>query len=187
VEVTVLMSDIRGYSTIAELADPAALAQQLNEHRAAMNRAIADAGGTVMQFVGDAVMAVFGDPVPQPDHAARALAAASRMHAAQREVNARWQADGLAQFPLGIGLSTGKVAAALLGSEELLEYTLVGDAVNLSQRLQQLSADGQTTLSELTWAALDPKPDAEELPPMTVKGRSAPVRAWRLDHQPRET
>ena len=80
--VTVLMSDIRSYSAIAEHADPTQLAGQLNTHRAAMNRAILAEGGTVMQFVGDAVMAVFGAPFPQPDHADRAVAAASAMHAA---------------------------------------------------------------------------------------------------------
>ena len=86
--VTVLMSDIRSYSTIAEHADPSQLAGQLNTHRAAMNRAILGEGGTVMQFVGDAVMAVFGAPFPQPDHADRAVAAAAAMHALQAEINA---------------------------------------------------------------------------------------------------
>ena len=88
--LTVLMSDIRGYSTISEHTDPSHLAQQLNRHRAEMNRAILDAGGTVMQYVGDAVMAVFGAPEPTPDHADRALVAAHAMHAAQAAVNAEW-------------------------------------------------------------------------------------------------
>lgn len=114
--VTVVMSDIRGYSTIAEAADPTDLAAQLNEHRSEMNHAILDHGGTVMQFVGDAVMAVLGAPVPTEGHADQALAAALAMHRAQQEVNRRWAASGLPQFDLGIGLSTGEVAAALLGS-----------------------------------------------------------------------
>ncbi|MPZ74853.1 MAG: response regulator, partial [Nitriliruptorales bacterium] len=135
--VTVVMSDIRGYSTIAERSQPSLLARQLNEHRAEMNRAILAEGGTVMQFVGDAVMAVFGAPVPQTDHADRAVVAAATMHAAQDRVNQRWRAEGIEAFGLGIGLSTGEVAAALLGSEERLEYSLVGDTVNLSQRIQQ--------------------------------------------------
>src|SRR5205823_8221236 len=120
--VTVLMSDIRGYSSIAEEADPSSLAHQLNEHRAQMNHAILDNGGTVMQFVGDAVMAVFGAPLPQPDHADHAVDAARAMHDAQAKVNEAWLAAGQAAFELGIGLSTGPVAAALLGSEERLEY-----------------------------------------------------------------
>src|SRR6266699_6157875 len=116
--VTVLMSDIRSYSTIAEHADPSQLAGQLNTHRAAMNRAILGAGGTVMQFVGDAVMAEFGAPFPQDDHADRAVAAAAAMHSLQAGINTRWEADGLPPFFLGVALSTGDAAAALLGSEE---------------------------------------------------------------------
>lgn len=179
-EVTVLMSDIRGYSGIAERAEPAALAGQLNRHRAEMNRVILDSSGTVMQFVGDAVMAVFGAPEPCPDHAQRALAAATQMHAAQEAVNDEWRREGLDPFGLGIGLSTGKVAAALLGSEERLEYSVVGDTVNLTQRLQQWAEPGETIISEPTWRALEEKPDAEELEPQPVKGRTAPVRAYRF-------
>src|SRR3984885_15426733 len=169
--VTVLMSDIRAYSTIAEASDPSVLAGQLNAHRAAMNHAVLAQGGTVMQFVGDAVMAVFGAPLPQPDHAQRSLAAALAMHAAQDAVNQRWAAEGLPPFHLGIGLSTGDVAAALLGSDERLEYSVVGDAVNLAQRLQQWGEGGQTVVSEPTYDALDEKPDAERIPPALVKGR----------------
>jgi class 3 adenylate cyclase len=124
VVVTVLMSDIRSYSTIAEHADPSQLAGQLNTHRAAMNQAILGEDGTVMQFVGDAVMAVFGAPFPQPDHADRAVAAAAAMHRLQREINERWAVGGLPAFGLGLGLSTGEAAAALLGSAQRLEYTL---------------------------------------------------------------
>src|SRR5438067_5585412 len=146
--VTVLMSDIRGYSTIAEDADPTVLAHQLNEHRAEMNRCILANGGTVMQFVGDSVMAVFGAPLPEVDHARRALDTARAMHDAQTEVNSRWATERLPPFDLGIGLSTGEVAAALLGSEERVEYSLVGNSVNLCQRLQQFARGGETILSE---------------------------------------
>jgi class 3 adenylate cyclase len=174
------MSDIRGYSTIAEGADPSALAHQLNTHRAEMNRAILDAGGTVMQFVGDAVMAVFGAPIAYDDHPRRALVAAVQMHEYQAKVNETWEAEGLSPFHLGIGLSTGDVAAALLGSDERLEYTLVGDTVNLSQRLQQWAEGGGTVLSEATFKALDPPPDVTALDPATVKGRDALVTAFLL-------
>jgi adenylate cyclase len=180
VVVTVLMSDIRSYSTIAEHADPTQLAGQLNTHRAAMNHAILGEGGTVMQFVGDAVMAVFGAPFPQPDHADRAVAAASAMHSLQAGINAGWAAEGLQPFGLGIGLSTGEVAAALLGSEERLEYTLVGDTVNLSQRLQGLAAAGETVLSEPTRQALSVPANTIPLGSQLVKGRDTPVNAYKL-------
>jgi adenylate cyclase len=180
VEVTVLMSDIRGYSGIAEITTPTALAGQLNEHRAAMNAAILGEGGTVMQFVGDAVMAVFGAPVAQADHPDRAFAAAIAMHAAQDAVNVRWAADGRTPFGLGIGLSTGPAAAALLGSEERVEYTLVGDTVNLSSRLQQLASAGEIVLSDATMGALSSPPGAIALPEQLVKGRATPVVAHKV-------
>jgi class 3 adenylate cyclase len=145
-----------------------------------MNRAILDQGGTVMQFVGDAVMAVFGAPLPQPDHAAKALTGAVAMHNAQATINARWQQEGMPEFKLGIGLSTGEVAAALLGSEERLEYSVVGDAVNLAQRLQQFAEAGQTVMSDATYTALPSPPVCEHLPEQLVKGRHTPVRAYKL-------
>ncbi|MDQ4097728.1 MAG: guanylate cyclase [Actinomycetota bacterium] len=178
-EVTVLISDIRAYSTIAERADPTVLAAQLGEHRAEMNRAILEAQGTVMQFVGDSVMAVFGAPLPQADHAKRAVAAAIAMHRRQDAVNRRWVDLGLPPFGLGIGLSTGKVAAAMLGSEERLEYTLVGDTVNLAQRLQQLAGEGETVASEATAAAISDV-TLEPLGPHHVKGRETPVSPSRI-------
>jgi class 3 adenylate cyclase/DNA-binding NarL/FixJ family response regulator len=183
VVVTVLMSDIRGYSGIAEGADPSALARQLNVHRAEMNRAILDAQGTVMQFVGDAVMAAFGAPVALDDHAGRAVRAAAAMHAAQAVVNGRWSDEDLPAFGLGIGITTGPAAAALLGSDERLEYTLVGDTVNLAQRLQQWAEPGETVLSEATYRALLDPPRAEALAPAFVKGRQSAVSAWRIAAQ----
>ena len=183
-EVTVLMSDIRSYSSIAERTTPTKLAAQLNEHRAAMNRAIIDAGGTVMQFVGDAVMAVFGAPFPQTDHADRSLAAAFAMHRAQHALNEAWEGTAREEFLLGIGLSTGKAAAALLGSEERLEYTLVGDTVNLAQRLQEMARPGgQTILSEATWEELSERPPATAVPPELVKGRATPVSTYRIERE----
>jgi adenylate cyclase len=180
--VTVLMSDIRGYSAIAEHTDPSNLARQLNEHRAEMNHAILDTGGTVMQFIGDAVMACFGAPMPQEHHADHALIAARSMLERQAVVNERWERDGLPCFGLGIGLSTGPVAAALLGSEERLEYTLVGDTVNLSQRLQDLARPaGRIVLSESTLDDLSERPECEAMGEQAVKGRQQTVRTYMID------
>lgn len=180
--VTVLMSDVRGYSRIAERTDPSALASQLNMHRAILNEGIHSEGGTVMQFTGDGVMAVFGAPLPQADHADRSLAASLRILRAQADLDARWVAEGLDPFPIGIGLCTGEVAAALLGSEERLEYTLVGDTVNLSARLQDLARPGgRVVLSDSTHAALSVPPDARRMDPVEVKGRDALVQAYMIE------
>ena len=178
--VTVLISDVRGYSTIAEASDPSRLAGQLKDHRTIASDAVLADHGTVMQFVGDSVMAVFGAPEPQADHADRALCAANAIQRAQISLNRRWRVDGLPAFELGVGLSTGLVAAALIGSPERAEYSLVGDAVNLAQRLQQFASPGETILSEATYAALTSVPKTERLGPSPVKGRKAPVTAFRV-------
>jgi class 3 adenylate cyclase/FixJ family two-component response regulator len=182
--VTVLISDVRGYSAIAEACDPSQLAGQLKEHRVAASDAVLAQHGTVMQFVGDSVMAVFGAPEPQADHADRALCAAQAMQRAQLELNRRWESAGLPAFELGVGLSTGLVAAAFIGSEERAEYSLVGDAVNLAQRLQQFAACGETVLSEATYAALSRSPQAERLGPAQVRGRKELVTAFRVPALP---
>jgi adenylate cyclase len=179
--VTVLMSDVRGYSGIAERSDPAVLAGQLNAHREQMNAAILSEGGTVMQYVGDAVMAVFGAPDPHPAHATCAVRAAVAMHARQRELDGAWAERGLAPFGLGVGLSTGDVAAALLGSAERLEYTLVGDTVNLAQRLQDLARPaGNTVASAATVRSAGAHWTWEPMGERAVKGREAAVAAYRL-------
>lgn len=183
-DVTVLMADIRGYTTISEQTNPSVLASQLSEHRALMTRAILDAEGCVMQFVGDAVIAVFGAPVPLEDHADHAVAAAGAMHAAQAELNAAWEAQGREPFGLGIGISTGKVAAVLLGSEERLEYTVIGDTVNLTQRVQGWAEPGETVMTDATRRACRTRIDVDALEPALVKGRAAPVAAFRFPPRP---
>jgi class 3 adenylate cyclase len=102
------------------------------------------------------------------------------MHAAQDELNHRWREAGLPEFGLGIGVSTGEVAAALLGSEERLEYSVVGDSVNLAQRIQGWAAAGEIVLSEPTYAALKSPLEAEELPRQQVKGRVSEVGGYRI-------
>jgi len=136
-----------------------------------------------MQFIGDAVMACFGAPVSQDDHADRAVAAAIAMLALQRVLNEQWESATRSAFGLGIGLSTGPVAAALLGSEERLEYTLVGDTVNLSQRLQDLARpQDRIVLSDATYQALsDPPENCEPIGEQLVKGRQTPVFAYLID------
>jgi len=181
--VTVLMSDIRGYTGLAETTPPAQLAAQLNEHRQAMNDAVLAQGGTVMQYVGDAVMAVFGAPEPLESHQRRALAAAALMHAAQQALNAAWTAQGRPPFGLGIGLSTGQVAAALLGSQDRVEYTMVGDTVNLAYRLCDAARPAGSTVASaatINGTGLAAAADGYELlPALPVKGRAATVAAYR--------
>ena len=177
--VTVLMSDVRGYTGIAEQVAPADLAAQLNAHRQAMNDAVLSHGGTVMQYVGDAVMAVFGAPERLAQHESQALEAAAAMHRGQHRLNELWAAQGLPPFGIGIGLSTGPVAAAFLGSTERMEYTVVGDTVNLSARLCDLARPAGTTVASAATLA-DADDSWERLDAVQVKGRAASVSAYRL-------
>ena len=178
--VTVLMSDVRGYSAIAEASDPMRLCDQLDGYRRRAVESILARKGTVMQFVGDAVMAVFGAPEPLPDHADRALETALAIHVGQGALNREWKSAGWPAFELGIGLSSGAVGAGLLGSDERLEYSVVGDAVNLTQRLQQFASGGETVLSEATFGLLARRPVAEQLGPDLVPGRRGAVTAFRV-------
>jgi class 3 adenylate cyclase len=182
VEITLLMSDIRGYSGIAETIDPAQLAAQLNEHRSTMNHVIMNHAGIVMQYMGDAVFAAFGPTTSPGQHADQAFAAAQEMHRQQNQINEAWTSRSQPIFGMGIGLSTGQVAAVLLGSDERLEYTVVGDAVNLAQRLQDLARPaGTTVMSAATWDSLTELPDEyDQLTAQLIKGRRAPVTCYRI-------
>ncbi|MDP9223371.1 MAG: adenylate/guanylate cyclase domain-containing protein, partial [Actinomycetota bacterium] len=110
----------------------------------------------------------------------RAVEAAFVMHSVQTDLNETWTPRELPHFNLGIGLSTGEVAAVLLGSDERLEYTVIGDSVNLAQRLQQLAGGGEIVLSAPTFAALKKPLEVEDLGPVEVKGRHAKIGAYRV-------
>lgn len=181
ITISVLMSDVRDYTTLAETADLHTLALQLQRHRVAMNEAIAANGGVVMQFVGDAVFAVFGAPEPMEDTALLAVQAGVDMQIAQRSIDAEWVANGMEPFRLGIGITSGQVAAALLGSREHVEYSLVGDVVNLAQRLQGMSDGDGVIIDEATYESLNQAMVASPLPARTVKGRKSVVAAYRID------
>ncbi len=179
--VTVLMSDIRGYSTIAEHADPSALAgaaqraprrderghPRRGRHRDAVRRRRGH--GRVRRAV----------PAGRPRRPRR-CAPPGRCTRSRPPSTRTWEAEGLTAFGLGIGISTGEVAAALLGSEERLEYTIVGDTVNLSQRLQQLADAGCRPCSARRRATCSPSSRRRTTEPALVKGRDTPVEAYRI-------
>ena len=136
-EVTILFSDIRGFSTIAERLTAREIAEIVGRHLGAMAEVIDDHGGTIDKYQGDAVMAVFGAPEPYPDHAERALRCALAMQQRQTELNAQgWGTDAVGMLQVGIGVNTGVVMAGAVGGGGRLEYTVIGDAVNVAQRLQ---------------------------------------------------
>ena len=179
VEATILFSDIRGFSTLAESLAARQVADLLARHLSAMAEVVLDHGGTIDKFAGDGVMAVFGAPDPLPDHAERALRCALAMQARQLELNQGSLAEGLAPLGMGIGVNTGTVIAGTVGGGGRLEYTVVGDAVNLAQRLQSEAAAGEILATAATKRAA-PQIAAEFTGEKQVKGRREPVEVYRV-------
>jgi len=179
VEATILFSDIRGFSTLAEELPPRELATLLARHLAAMAEVVLAHGGTIDKFAGDAVMAVFGVPDEQPDHAERGLRCAVAMQARQTELNWEGWAGGTKAMGMGIGVNTGTVVAGTLGGGGRLEYTVVGDAVNIAQRLQSEAEAGEVFATGATVAAA-PAVHVESVGPRLVKGRKESVEVYRV-------
>ncbi|MEA2550779.1 MAG: adenylate cyclase, partial [Actinomycetota bacterium] len=152
-EVTVLFSDIRGFSTIAERLSAREIADVVGKHLGAMAEIVAQHGGTIDKFQGDAVMAIFGAPVALTDHAERALRCAIDMQRRQSELNEEGWGAAVPELVVGIGLNTGPVIAGAVGGGGRLEYTVIGDAVNVAQRLQSEAAGGEIVAAASTVTA----------------------------------
>ena len=179
-EVSVLFSDIRGFSTIAERMSAREIAEVVGRHLSAMAEIVVDHGGTIDKFQGDAVMAVFGAPDPVPDHAVKALRCAVAMQRRQSELNTEgWGTAAIDGLFIGVGVNTGQVIAGAVGGGGRLEYTVIGDAVNVAQRLQSEAVGGEVVASAATIAAADGIA-AEPIGMRTVKGREEPVEVFRV-------
>ena len=178
-EVTLLFSDIRGFSSIAERLSAREIADVVGKHLGAMAEIIAQHGGTIDKFQGDAVMAIFGAPVPLPGHAERALRCAIDMQRRQTELNEDGWGAAVPRLDVGIGLNTGMVIAGAVGGGGRLEYTVIGDAVNVAQRLQSEAAGGEIVAAASTVTA-SPGVDCEPIGPRIVKGREEPVEVFRV-------
>jgi class 3 adenylate cyclase/DNA-binding NarL/FixJ family response regulator len=179
VEVTVLFSDIRGFSTLAEQLSAREVAGILARHLSAMAGVVLEYGGTIDKFAGDGVMAIFGAPDPVPDHAALALRCALAMQTKQRQLNWETWTEGLPQLGIGIGVNTGTVIAGTVGGAGRLEYTVLGDAVNLAQRLQAEAGANEILATAATVQAAAGIP-AESIGSRQVKGRMEPVETFRI-------
>jgi class 3 adenylate cyclase/DNA-binding NarL/FixJ family response regulator len=179
VEVTVLFSDIRGFSTLAEQLPAREVAGILGRHLSAMAEVVLEYGGTIDKFAGDGVMALFGAPDPILDHAERALRCAQAMQGRQRQLNWETWTEGLPQLGIGIGVNTGTVIAGTVGGAGRLEYTVLGDAVNLAQRLQAEAGAGEILATAATVKAAPGFP-AEPIGSHQVKGRKEPVETFRV-------
>jgi len=177
-EVTMLFADLRDFTPWVEATEPRQVVRDLNAYFAEMEAAIRAHGGLVLQFIGDEIEAVFGAPVPAPDHAQRAVRAALDMRARLRA----WNTGRSRPLRHGVGVHTGAVLAGAIGSRERLSYALVGDTVNLASRIEGLTkAVGADILVSATTARrLDGGVALEPLPAVRVKGKTAEVEVFRV-------
>jgi adenylate cyclase len=180
-EVVVLFSDIRGFTPLAEQMSPDEIAALLTEYFSAMVEIVFAYGGTLDKFIGDAVMALWGAPLGKPDDAQQATRAAIAMQHRLDELNAEWQRQGRRTIAIGIGLNAGDVFAGNIGSDRRLEYTVLGDAVNIASRLCSQAGPREILLSEALHRRLDPPPPVRELAPLPLKGKSQAVRVYSVE------
>jgi adenylate cyclase len=183
-EATVMFSDLRGFTSFAETLQPAQVIDALNRYLTEMSEAILDHGGTLVAYMGDGIMAVFGAPLQQPDHADRALAASRDMLERLEGFN-QWlrETDMHDGFKMGIGLNTGSVMSGHVGSERRLEYTALGDTTNTAARLEGMTKGTpyQLYVADSTREALrTPADDLVEVGEFEVRGRRATIKLWSL-------
>jgi adenylate cyclase len=180
--MTVLFSDIRGFTTFSEQGEPEAIVQQLNEYFSRMVHVVFEHRGTLDKFVGDAVMALFGAPLDDPDHAEHAMQAALAMLKELEELNRGWAAEGRPTLAIGVGVNTGDMVAGNIGSESIMSYTVIGDAVNLGSRLESLNKQYGTSviISDATRERLQGRYDIRALGDVVVKGKSQPVAIFEV-------
>lgn len=178
-EVTILFADIVGFSTMAEDMAPRDVALMLNAYFSRMTDVIFQHDGTLDKFIGDCIMAVFGAPLSAPDHAARAVRCALGMRKALAEFNA--ERAGGPPLDFRIGINTGRVVAGDIGSVRRMEYSVLGNTVNLASRLQSgVAAPGQIAVGEATWEACKDLFRFEQISKVKVKGLSRPVTAYEV-------
>jgi adenylate cyclase len=183
-ELTILFSDIRGFTTLSESMAPDDLVSLLNPYLEAMSAVIHKHGGTVDKYEGDAIVAFFGEPIPHADHAIRAAAAALDMRRALQRLNQSWQSAGVfsAKLEMGIGINTGEVFVGLLGSSERVNYTVIGDAANLAARLQDRTKDVgfPILISGATHQIIKEYFATEFVETALLKGKTESVEIYRL-------
>ena len=183
-ELTVLFSDIRDFTTFTERHDPQDVVQMLREYLTRMTEQVLAQQGTLDKYIGDAVMAIFGAPVELPDHAERACRAALAMADEVERLQAKWVAEGKEPFRIGIGVNTAEMVVGNLGSEQLFDYTVIGDEVNLGARLESLNKEYKAArsiiISERTWEAARDAIEVRRLGEVTVKGKTRPVVVYEL-------
>jgi len=187
-ELTVLFSDIRGFTTMSEAMAPEELVKLMNEYFTAMTDKVFEHRGSLDKYIGDAVMAVYGAPVAEPRHAALACRTALEMLTVLDELKAGWKSRGLPEIDIGVGINTGPMIVGNMGSANRFNYTVVGDSVNLASRIESINKTYGTNIlvSEYTYEVVkDEFPFAREIDNIRVRGRTQPVRIYELMREAR--
>jgi adenylate cyclase len=181
-DLTVLFSDIRGFTTISEKLTPEDLVHLLNEYLTAMTNLVFKYDGLLDKYMGDAIMAVYGAPLDQPDHAVRACRTALDMMEELKKLQKKWADEGRPAFDIGIGINSGDMVVGNMGSDMRFDYTVMGDMVNLGSRLEGINKEYGTNIviSEYTYAAIKDVLFCRELDSVRVKGKKLPVKIYEL-------
>jgi len=184
-EMSVLFSDMRGFTTLSESGEAEDLVRQLNQYFTRMVEVVFAHRGTVDKFVGDMVMALYGAPLDDPDHADHAVQTALAMVKELEQLNRLWAIEGRAALDIGIGINTGEMIAGNIGSDTIMSYTVIGDNVNLGARLESLNKDFGTRIliSEATRRQLKGTYDLRPLGAVTVKGKTKAVQVFEVRAQ----
>lgn len=181
-ELSILFSDVRGFTTYCEKHPEEVVVQRLNEYLTEMVEIVFRNQGTLDKFIGDAVMALFGAPMYYAEHAEKACVTACEMIASLRGIQKRWSAKAEDYFQIGIGINTGTVIVGNMGSQQKFEYTVIGDEVNLASRLEGANKQYWTSIiiSESTYVQVRKKARVRELDLVKVKGKKKPARIFEL-------
>jgi adenylate cyclase len=181
--VTVLFSDIRGFTSLSEAMSPDEIATLLTEYFTVMVEIVFEHGGTLDKFIGDALMALWGAPIAHDDDPDRATRAAVAMQRALERLNDEWSRKGRPRLSVGIGISLGDVFAGNIGSDRRLEYTVIGDAVNTAARLCAEAGPGEILIADPLFRDLATPPPGESLEPLPLKGKAQAVAVYRINWQ----
>jgi adenylate cyclase len=177
-EITVLFTDISGFTTMSERLSPREIVQLLNEYFDSMVESVLENRGMLDKYIGDAMMVHFGSPRKAPDDALRAVRSGCQMQMKLRQLSEKWEAEGKAPIGMRVGINTGMVVAGNIGSALRQEYTAIGDTVNVAQRLESNCPIGGVLISRMTWEQVNHEVEAEPLEPLHVKGRRQPVETF---------
>jgi adenylate cyclase len=181
--LTTFFSDVRGFTEAAERMEPEELIDELNEYLSEMTEIVFKHGGTLDKYVGDAVMVFFGDPVPQDDHARRAVEMALEMRERMKRLQDTWLRRYNEVFKIGIGISTGWVTVGNIGSSARSDYTVLGNHVNLAARLADRAEAGQILITERTFREVDELVGGSVVDEVSLKGVSRPIKIYDVNEQ----